>query len=231
VVLSIPCTNTINKSTVGSPKGRGGSSGIIGEYILGKIPGGKINKHIHHAGKALVNDDLLERMVKDVNNADVVILSFPLYWDSMPSHLIKVLEHIHEQRKDRRGLKEQYFYTIVNNGFPEPWHNETAIAICRRFADEAGFIWRGALNVGGGGAIDGRALEELGGMTLKLRETLNMAASAVEKGMDIPPEVSERLEKPFYPRWLNFIFGGMMWRRAAKNKGVETSITARPYER
>lgn len=43
---------------------------------------------------------------------------------------------------------------IVNSGFPEAFHNDTALAILRRFAAETGFQWAGGLALGGGGTID-----------------------------------------------------------------------------
>ncbi len=38
-------------------------------------------------------------------------------------------------------------------GFLKPAKNSTAVAICRRFAFEAGIEWAGGLSLGGGGAV------------------------------------------------------------------------------
>lgn len=215
----------------GSPKGNGGSSGSFGNYILSRIPADGSTIEKHHVEKALKRTDAWDNLVKAVNSADCVILTFPLYWDSTPSHLTKALELLRADRAGKKAGKKQSFYIIVQNGFPEPWHNETAIEICKCFSVEAGFEWKGALNLGGGGAINGRPLEETGGMTYKLRQTLDMSAMAIGRNDPIPPEVEERLRKPLYSPWINILFGGIMWRRQAKRKGIKGPITARPYEK
>jgi len=119
---------------IGSPKSRGGTSRSIGEYILNKLPGKEFQAKSYHVGKALKKKEDWLKFTSAVSGADTIILSFPLYWDSMPSHLIKVFERLYSERKKITGKNPQKFYLIVNNGFPEPWHNEIAIDIGRRFA-------------------------------------------------------------------------------------------------
>jgi hypothetical protein len=213
----------------GSPKGRGGTSGSFGDYILSKIPQEGISKETFHVGKSVRKEEKWNLLVQSVKDADTIILTFPLYWDSLPSHLIKGLEKLHIQ-KEELG-KAQNFYTIVNNGFPEPWHNEIAIEICKCFAKKMNYKWQGALNIGGGAAVGGRPLDQTGGMTYKLRETLDMAAKVIDQGKPIPSEVKDRLSKPLYPPWINLVFGGMGWRRQAKKKGAKTSLRSKPYEK
>lgn len=215
---------------VGSPKGKGGTSGSIGEYILGKLSS-DITHESFHVGKVIRKKDAWNHLLSAVDNADIIILSFPLYWDSLPSHLIKGLELVREHNKKSPSKKKQKFYTIVNNGFPEPWHNEIAIEICRKFCSEMGFRWNGALNIGGGAAVDGKPLEETGGMTRRLRETLDMAAKVINRGDPVHKEIEERLAKPLYPPWINLVFGGISWRHQARKSGAKTSVRSKPYQR
>jgi hypothetical protein len=212
----------------GSPKGRGGSSGSFGDYILGKISKEGISKETFHVGKSVRKEEKWNSLVESLKNADTIILTFPLYWDSLPSHLINGLEKLYTQ-KDELG-KSQNFYTIINNGFPEPWHNEIAIEICKCFATKMDYKWQGALNIGGGAAINEKPLEETGGMTFKLRETLDIAAKAIAQGNPVPAEVNKRLEKPLYPAWIPLILGGFGWRHQARKKGMKGSIKDQPYK-
>jgi hypothetical protein len=213
----------------GSPKGRGGTSGSIGDYILSKISQKGFTKETFHVGKSIRKEEKWNTLLESLKTADTIILTFPLYWDSLPSHLIKGLEMLYAQKEELGN--EKNFYTIVNNGFPEPWHNEIAIEICRCFATKMNYKWQGALNLGGGAAVAGRSLENTGGMTLKLRETLDMAAIAIGQGKPIPSQVKDRLSKPLYPPWINFVFGGMGWRHQARKKGAKTPIRSKPYEK
>jgi hypothetical protein len=213
----------------GSPKGKGGTSGSIGDFILSKISDENVKKEIHHVGKSLRNEEKWNNMVESLKNANSIILTFPLYWDSLPSHLIKAFENLYSIKEDLD--RSPNFYVIVNNGFPEPWHNEVAIEICKNFSKKMNFKWQGALNIGGGAAIAGRALEETGGMTYKLRETLEMASKAIENRESIPPKIKDRLSKPLYPPFFSLVFGCMGWRKQAKQKGAKTSLKAKPYKR
>ncbi|NIU85677.1 MAG: hypothetical protein GWN31_18035, partial [Candidatus Thorarchaeota archaeon] len=213
----------------GSPKRKGGSSASFGNYVLSKISDKGVVKEILHVGESIKNEEKWNALSESIKNADTIILTFPLYWDSLPSHLTKALERLYHGMKDNDNSPN--FYVIVHNGFPEPWHNEVAIRICNCFSEKMGYRWQGALNIGGGAAIAGRPLEETGGMTLKLRETLDMAAKAMDKGEPIPDEVRNRLAKPLYPPWFSTVLGGFGWRKMAKQKGAKTSLKSKPYRR
>ncbi len=212
----------------GSPKRKGGSSASFGDYVLSKLSHEDVVKEIHHVGEAIKNEVKWNALSDSLNNADTVILTFPLYWDSLPSHLTRALERLYFGRKEIEKIPN--FYVIVHNGFPEPWHNEVAVKICNCFSEKIGYRWQGALNIGGGAAVAGRPLEETGGMTNKLKETLDLAAKAMDRGEPIPVEVKNRLKKPLYPPWFNIVFGGTGWRRMAKKNEVKTSLKAKPYK-
>ena len=215
----------------GSAKGAKSSSASLGDYILSRLPDEGIEKETQHIAKALRSDDRWAKLVSAVNRADTVILSFPLYWDGLPSHVVRALEQLHEHRKASPPSKPQWFVAIVNNGFPEPWHNEVSLRICRRFADETGFKWGGGMNVGGGAAIDGRPMEESGGMTVKLRKALDLAAEPIGRGEPVPKEIEEQVAQQLYPAWINTTFGGTGWRHQARKNRVYGSLKARPYEK
>ena len=88
------------------------------------------------------------------------------------------------------------FVAVVNCGFPELEHTRTALDICRAFARQAGLAWTGGLGLGGGEAIGGRPLEELGGMTRHVRRGLDLAAAALLAGRPIPEEALALLSRP-----------------------------------
>src|SRR5512137_2766360 len=213
----------------GSPKLRDSSSASIGEYIMGRASAVGAVTETFHAGRALRREAEWTGLVRAVAHADAVLLSFPLYWDSLPSHLIEALERLKTIRSGTPPTKPQTLYAAVQNGFPEPWHNEVAIDICRQFSKEAGFIWGGAINLGGGGAINGVPLEQTGGMTIKLRQALDTAARAIAACEPFSPDLSQRLEIPLSPKWITTLFGGFLWRRRAKREGVKGPMNARPY--
>jgi len=215
----------------GSAKGAKSSSASLGDYILSRLPDEGVEKETQHIAKALRSEERWDKLVAAVDGADTVILSFPLYWDGLPSHVVRALEGLREHRRASPPSKAQRFVAIVNNGFPEPWHNEVSLRICRRFADEVGFEWSGGLNVGGGAAIDGKPLEEAGGMTVKLRKALDLAAEPIGRGEPVPKEIEEQVAHQMYPAWINTTLGGVGWRHQARKNKVYGSLKARPYEK
>jgi hypothetical protein len=120
---------------------------------------------------------------------------------------------------------------IANCGFPEARHNEPALAICRRFAQELGIEWAGGLALGGGQAINGRSLKDLGGMVRNVIRALDLTAEALATGQSVPVEAVELMAEPLTPAWMYVRLGGLGWRFQAMKHGAHKHIHARPYER
>jgi len=163
-----------------------------------------------------------------VEAADLLVLAFPLYVDSLPAPVIEILELIAEHRKDR-ATRRQSFSAIANCGFPEAGNNATALAICELFARQAGFEWAGSLAMGGGQLIDGVSLEEGGGKTLHIRKGLELAAGALAQGHAIPGAAQDLLRKPVVPPWVYKLMGRWRWRERAKKYGAIKGMKERPY--
>jgi hypothetical protein len=197
---------------------------------MDKVPGEEVLRVSHHLGKSVRKPDKWAQVLADVDAADTVILTFPLYWDALPSHTTRALEMLSDHRKGSQPMKSQSLVAMVNNGFPEPWHNQVALRICRRFADETGFSWGGGLNIGGGAGIGERPLEETGGMTKRLRTALDKAAVHIGGGEPLPVEVEEEVGTQMYPSWIPGVFGGMGWRFTARKEGKYGLLKDRPYK-
>ncbi len=118
---------------------------------------------------------------------------------------------------------------IINAGFPEAAHNETALAICQNFARECGIKWGGGLSVGMGGLISGAPLEKLGGMVRKLTKALNLTAEAIIDDEVLPEEAIKMAATPFMPNWLYRLMGNIGWIMQAKKYGMSKKINNRPY--
>jgi hypothetical protein len=119
--------------------------------------------------------------------------------------------------------------TIVNNGFPEASQNELALAICRRFAQEAGFEWAGGLALAGGGRIGGQPLEKLGDRVRNVIDAFDLAADALAHRRPIPQEAVDAMSKQSVPGWLYRFFGNLGWFQQARKNGILSRLRARPY--
>ncbi|MHB9094905.1 MAG: NAD(P)H-dependent oxidoreductase [Eubacteriales bacterium] len=219
---------------VGSPKYKGSSSASLGVYLLERLSEKGVVTENLHINRILKRAEGEKELLEAVNDCDILILSFPLYVDSLPAGTIKALEIIARDRAQNRSRVEkagqQVMLAICQNGFPEAHQNNTALAICRCFASEAGFTWAGGLALGGGGAIDGQPLEKLGGMMRNVRNALDLTAGALAEGRPVPEEADGLMRKPSMPGWIYLFIGNLMWKIRARKNGAFKKINDRPYE-
>jgi len=179
--------------------------------------------------KLIRKDEGKKKILFKVDNADLIILAFPLYVDCLPAGVIETLELIANHRKSLNNPIKKGLVVLINCGFPEAEQNNTAVAICKIFAREVGFEWKGALALGMGGAIGSRSLEERGGMVRNVKKGFILAAQALAEGSNIPEEAIELVAKRFMPITLYTKMGNLGWNRQAKKFGARKKIKAKPY--
>lgn len=213
---------------VGSPKPTKSTSEVLGKYILDKIKNRGIEtENININNTLMIN---YQGLIDKVNNCDILILSCPLYVDSPPATVIKAMELIYESRIGISLSRKQVMMAICNCGFPEAFQNYSALAIYKTFAEETGFEWAGGLALGGGGAIDGKPLEKMGGMVKNLVKSLNLTADALVLGKSVPKEAVKLIEKPMMPNWLYYLGGQIGWVIQSKKFGAHKKLNHRPYQ-
>ena len=167
-------------------------------------------------------------MLEMVKVSDIVILAFPLYVDSLPAAAVAALELIAKQQRDSKPSKKQRLVAIVNNGFPEPSQNNTAIAICKQFAAEANFEWAGGISLGGGGAIGGSPLAEAGFIARNVRKSLDLAATNLLEDKPVSKKAVDLMAKPMVPKWLYLMIGNRNWKKEAKKLGTQDKLYNQP---
>jgi multimeric flavodoxin WrbA len=212
---------------VGSPKGEISTSASLGNYLLQLLAEAdfKTAKAIIH--RFVIRSEKVEELLSMVNNADLIILSFPLYVDSLPAPVIKAMELIRDNRNEGQR-KTQDFIAISNCGFPESSQIEVALEICKNFAEEVNFNWRGGLALGGGGAVNGRPIEERGGMLRNVIKGLEITAEHLSKGEDIPNKAIELVSKSIIPSGMYKMMGNLGWRIQARRYGVLKRMKDQP---
>jgi len=217
---------------VGSPKVQGSTSEALGSYLLGRLGALGFATASLHVGRLLRTPDGAQSLRREVACSTLVVISTPLYVDSLPAPLTAALEILAPGMAgaDGAGRERPGLLAIVNSGFPEAHQNDTALAICRLFARQAGFRWLGGLPLGGGEVVGGRPLEKAGGVARLLRQALNLAAESIAAGAEVPAEAVRLMARPLVPRWLYILIGEMGWRRLARRNGVRRMLRARPYE-
>ena len=124
-----------------SPKKRLSASGFVAAMTSLFIVGRK--KRMKLRTKAD-----FEGILKELEDADAVVFTMPLYVDGVPSHVLPFLKEMEAWCK--RNKPELKVYTIANNGFIEGRQNEPLMQIMENFCIRSGIKWCGGLGIGGG---------------------------------------------------------------------------------
>ena len=206
---------------VGSPRTRKSTSNSLGTYLFERLNALDVQTETIYLHTVLRSPEKMKALLAAVDAADLVLLAFPLYVDSLPAPVIEALERIAAHRKGR--TTRQLFAAIANCGFPEMEHNATALAICGTFARQAGF------ECAGEGMVHGIPLNELDGRAIPLRQALDLAAEALATGAAIPAAAQDLLAKPFIPARLYHFLGRFGWRQQAKTYGAQGKLKNKPY--
>jgi len=167
---------------VGSPKAPGKSvSEALGAYVIEKMEARGWSSETIFIRTTLKPDKERTAVLEAIEETELIILSFPLYVDSLPAPVIRAMELIAEHSSE----KNTRFAAISQCGFPEAQHNNVAIAICRRFALASGLEWAGGLALGMGGAVSGKRLKEQGAMVHNIIKSLDPTHGQADHSQDV----------------------------------------------
>lgn len=172
-----------------------------------------------------------KQMLASVASADLVILSFPLSIDCLPAPAIRALELIADARRhcaSRHEPQRPGFFALCQSGFPEAEQSATALAVCRRFAEEAGFAWRGGLAVGGGPAVASQL--RAGGLGRHAVRALDLAAAELASGRAVPLDVVRCAARAAMPAVVYRRAAESGFRRQARQYGMRRASAVRPFE-
>ncbi|MBI5906241.1 MAG: NAD(P)H-dependent oxidoreductase [Deltaproteobacteria bacterium] len=212
----------------GSPKGRKSASFTLASKLAEGLRknGASVCEEPVHAG--LRTDEGTRRLLEAVDASDLVVPVFPLYVDSLPAPLTRLLELVAGRRAGVASESNPRLAVIVQCGFPEAHQCDTAVGICRLFAERTGMRWAGALAMGMGGSV-GEDIRRLPGGGKHVIRALDMTAESLAKDGDVPAEAATLFARPLMPRWLYNLFGNLGWRMQMRKHGTRRPIAYRPY--
>ncbi len=214
---------------VGSPRGRNSTSHSIGTYLMERLAARGVETETVLVYPALNNPQKMDALLNQIASADLTLLAFPLYVDTLPAPVILLLERLAAHRAEQPALSGN-FAALVNCGFPEWQHTQNALAICAEFAAQTGLNWRSSLALGAGqGMVHGAPLDEIGGQVIPLKKALDLAAESLAQGQPIPTAAQKFIEKPFIPVWLYRLLGGVGWKQQAKRWGAQNDLWRETY--
>lgn len=204
------------------------TSEALGNYLLEQLAEQGFSSETVYVQRALRTADRSNEFLAAVDAADLFILAFPLYVDSLPYLATRALELIAEHRQSQPSAHKPQFLAICNCGFPESQHCKPALAICEVFAQQANFEWRGGLALGEGGMIAGRPLAEQGGVIHNVRLALERSAAALARNEAVSAEAIKLMAKPLIPARLYTSVATVGWHVTAWQNGVHQQLFAQP---
>lgn len=214
---------------VGSPKTLKSTSNSLGGYLFEQLSARSIQTETIYLHTVLRSPQKMQALFDAVDVADLVTLAFPLYVDTLPAPVIEALERIAAHRQGRDQAHRQLFTAITNCGFPEAIQTANALAVCETFARQAGYEWAGALALGAGPMLNGVPLTQLGGMTIAIRNSLDLAAEALAQGHAIPKAACDGLAKPVIPHWMYRVITWFSMYQGARHFGAQKLLKRQPY--
>lgn len=194
----------------GSPKKKKSTSEIVLNSLSERLTAATIDWIFAADFSEENEEELFEKMLEN----DIIVFSFPLYIDSIPSHLIRFMEAMENRYRDH--IMNTKVYCIVNCGFHEPENAEIAIEMIKLWTSYSGLIFAQAAALGGGGM--GRAVPIGEGILSSYGEVLDELADNIYA--DIGGETlftSLDMSKADY-----IADAHKAWKIAAKKRGVSS---------
>lgn len=203
----------------GSPKAKDSASGAILSMLKGYC-----SQEVMEI--SLNRTQMKEQEMAELLKCDAIVIAFPLYIDSVPSHLLRCLVQI-EEYVHLHGLeKEIKTYVIINNGFFQGKQNLPAIEVMKHWTNRCGFSFGKALGVGGGGMIhfiktipEGQGPKK--NLTRGLKEIAEDIAQMKTKGTNEVTSGTIRVFELNYPAGAYKWQAEYGWRLSAKKNGLK----------
>ena len=213
---------------VGSPRGRKSTSYSVGHHLMAALRASGAEASELMLYEEARSDPSLSRVVERMGAVDLVVLSFPLYVDSLPSKVIWLME-VATESVARDGLGGRSLAVMVNSGFPEAHQMACAISSCRLFARDMGMSWEGALSLPAGPIVDGTPLPEAGGRARRQVRALDEVAKALAAGDPMPQAAADDYARMAIPRWLYYALANRTWAKRNRGKGIQVDLHRAPY--
>jgi hypothetical protein len=216
---------------IGSPKPKASASRNFAEAVSTRLEASGWTTGTERITPAFSDEARMRALLDAIAKSDLVVLAFPVYVDSLPAPVLRLLESwkaaidAGEIRSATTG--RQQFAVLTQCGFPEAKHCDVAIEVCRLFAAEAGLEWAGALAFGMGGAIEHNPLDR-SMLTRRLPE-FDAAVAALAAGEAIPESATATFRRPLTPAWSYPLAGGSIWKRQARKQGCSEPLTLKRY--
>lgn len=185
----------------GSPRGKKSNSRIIMEALLS---GAKEVENCNSSMIYLNKTSSYEQRITAISDADMILLIFPLYTDSMPGIMMKFIETLHNNRE---CIAQKKMGFIVQSGFPERHHSIFVQRYIIKLIKKLNCDFIGSAILGGIEGLQSSSEEELE----KYNATLKKAGKIILSEGRIEEKMFDSLKGPYkFPRIAAFLIKYLM---------------------
>lgn len=124
----------------GSPKTRKSTSELLINYLQHELK--EQSTQVFH-----ISGNIDKKQIDKLKISDVVVFVFPLYVDSIPSHVLRGLRKLEKEKIGDSGAR---IFCVINNGFFEGTQNYIAIQQMKLWCQAVQLCWGQALGIGAG---------------------------------------------------------------------------------
>lgn len=158
-----------------------------------------------------------EDIIKEINTIDTLVFAFPLYVDSLPSHVLEFLIMLEENFKD--NLKGVNVYVIVNCGFYEGKQNKIALNIMKCWCKKMNIKWAQGIGIGAGEMMGGLRNVPMGNGP---NTNLGLALDNLAKNINENKSGDDIFTTPsMFPRFAFRLAANRFWISKANRNGLK----------
>lgn len=212
----------------GSTRGIKTASESMVNYLSVKLASAGLELKKYRAHQIFQDENKVHMLISSLGVSDLLLICSPVYVHSLPYPLLNLMEQLAD--KTAVGFWEgKKMLGIVHSGYPKEIQRKASLAICQNFADQLGIQWLGGLGFGGSPIIDGRPLEEVGGMTKWLRRSLDELSKSISTGNRISDDAKKYAKRhfPAIPLWILKMMLNKRVKNMAKKNGI--NLYEQPY--
>ncbi len=154
-----------------------------------------------------------EAFIELLKGVDTLVMSFPLYVDGLPSHLLRLLDETKDEIKSMN--LDITVHVMANNGFMEGSQNKIAIDMVKYFTTYTGLKFGQGIGVGAAPMLE---VLEIG---KEPKQYISKALDHMAMNILSYGKSSVLFYQPAYPKIMYKLFGRFHWRSVAKKNGVK----------
>lgn len=206
----------------GSPKVKDSASGLILEelknFLSNRISSDETFSNFSISEYNFRINKLDNNEIEGVIRSNILVFSFPLYVDGVPSHLVNCLVQL---EKAFNSIKEKNIkvYALVNCGFYEGMQNKLAIQIIENWCERCGLKWGQGVGIGAGPLLNSVKNVPIGRGPKK---NLENALAIISKNILNASNDDNIFISPNFPRLVYKFSGELGWRKAIKYNNLKT---------